>query len=127
MLSPHAVAIGHPPWEAPAATLDTLPQLVVPMFRPDVAPAATPAAAPPASPAASLQPHPVTASPVELPRSFTGQIPPETKPGSELHVSVPPGNFLAGATLRYLVPENVPADGMVEIPIRLENVVSGTS
>jgi len=44
-----------------------------------------------------------------------------------MHMVVPPGFIFAGATLKYIIPQDVPADGVVQIPIVAENIVSGLS
>ena len=58
---------------------------------------------------------------------FAGQIPPSSAAGTEMHVVVPPGFIFAGATLKYVVHQDVPANGVVQIPILAENIVSGIS
>ena len=57
------------------------------------------------------------------PQTFLAQIPAGTPPGSQLIVTVPPGYFMEGRDLLHVVPENLPADGVISIPIISENFV----
>ena len=73
-------------------------------------------------------PAPATApGPEPAEHFFTGKIPPGTIPGTQLQVTVPPGSFMAGSTLMYIVPAALPADGIVQIPIRPEDVMGAAA
>jgi len=82
------------------------------------------AAPPPVTPPPAPTPAEASSSVASTAQeSFVGQLPPGVEPGSKLLVTVPPGFALSGANMVYIVPERIPQDGRVQIPILAENIM----
>ena len=55
---------------------------------------------------------------IPIPLSFPAAILAGTAPGTMVQVTVPPGYPRAGATVQLEVPAGLPADGVVQVPLR---------